>query len=496
MPTTDHIAPAPLALPLLKHQEDGVRFALHHRAAYLSHDMGTGKTATAIGWATSLVAAGHGPVLIVVPPSLRTNWAERELPRFAPHLRVTMLSGNKPHQVEPADVYVIGDMSISHWADTLTGQLVTGKDQRGRPIRRQVAPPMIKAIVLDEAHRAKNKSQRTDAIKRVANACGPYRLLLSGTPAPNGRNVELLTQIDILGDDAWQRIGGRAHFLEHYCPQADRFGSRSNHDSAGLHDKINNAWMQRLLRDEVLDLPNKGRSAIAVSTSGKAHSDYIKAENDLIGWLREEGRCTLGAQKAEALVRLTTLRSLAGAAKIKATISYAKEILHSTDGGVFIVAEHKQVISDIMHGLAAYQPVAVKGGMSDKAKQQAVDAFNTGTARVMVGQIIAAGVGLTLHGDGKNTRVLVVQLPWTPADLQQAEDRLHRMGQINDVTIEILLAHIQDRWTIDERLWSILETKHYNASELIDGDGEYMLEDIQEELFNSYRTSGPPRQAA
>jgi SWI/SNF-related matrix-associated actin-dependent regulator 1 of chromatin subfamily A len=525
-PTSTDIAVARLALPLLDHQVDGVRFALDRGAAYLAHDMGTGKTATAIAWAASLIAAGEGPVLIVVPPSLRTNWAHRELPRFAPHLRVELLMGTKAERPGAADVYVIGDSSVAAWADVLTGTVANGKDRRGSTIWKRVAVPLCRAIVVDEAQRAKNaKAQRSVALRRIADSCGPHRLLLSGTPAPNGRNIELGAQFDILGTAAWNAIGGRSRFWDYFCPKDGQWG-RGNHDTAGLNLAMTSSFMQRLLRHDVLDLPNKGRNAVAVTAAGKASRDYVRAEDDLIAWLAGEGLDTKGAERAEALVRLTTLRHLAGRAKVKAAVEHITDILDEEDGGVFVVAEHHEVMDDLMIALARYNPVTVRGGMSDSAKTEAVDAFNTGQSRVLVGQIIAAGVGLTLHGaaswydtddegrpvdadgnvlpldeDGQhdltnavwhhrpaiNNRVVVVQLPWTPADLAQAEDRLHRMGQTKDVLVEILLAHMEGRWTIDERLWGQLEQKYFNLTSLVDGQGQFMIGDIVEGVLDSYR---------
>jgi SNF2 family DNA or RNA helicase len=117
-----------------------------------------------------------------------------------------------------------------------------------------------------------------------------------------------------------------------------------------------------------------------------------------------------------------------------------------------------------------------------------MDAFNSGRSRVLVGQVIAAGVGLTLHGNGKNHRVIIAQLPWTPADLKQAEDRLHRIGQTHDVIVEVCLAAIEDRWTIDERLWNMLEAKNFTATTVTDGVGEFLLTDIVEGVLDTYRS--------
>ena len=183
----------------------------------------------------------------------------------------------------------------------------------------------------------------------------------------------------------------------------------------------------------------------------------------------------------------TTLRRLAGISKVKGLVAHVKEVLDEVPGGVFIVAEHKPVIDGLMHELAKYNPVSVRGGMTDSAKAHAVDAFTSGASRVMVGQVTAAGVGLTLHGDGQNHRVVVAQLPWTPAELRQAEDRLHRIGQINDVEVEIAMASIDGRWTIDERLWGQMESKAFAAGEMIDGEGEVLLEAIVDGVLDSFR---------
>jgi hypothetical protein len=210
---------------------------------------------------------------------------------------------------------------------------------------------------------------------------------------------------------------------------------------------------------------------------------------DIISFLADsnDGKVTAGQQRAEALIRLTSLRKAAGEAKVESAVAHIKELLDSEPGGVFVVAEHGDVMDGLLAGLSKYNATTVRGGMSDTAKAEAVDAFNSGASRVLVGQITAAGVGLTLHGDGRNHRVVIVQLPWTPADLKQAEDRLHRIGQTKDVHVEIALCAIDNIWTIDERLWNILEAKNFNTTSAIDGDGEFLLAAAQDSLLDTYR---------
>jgi SWI/SNF-related matrix-associated actin-dependent regulator 1 of chromatin subfamily A len=246
------------------------------------------------------------------------------------------------------------------------------------------------------------------------------------------------------------------------------------------------AFMIRMRRDDVIELPNKGRTALAIEGSGKAARDYFRIEDDLIAFLMGEDREWRGAARNEALVRMNLLRHTAGLAKVDGVVNHVHDILDNEPGGVFIVAEHHDVM-DALGLKLRYPIVEVRGGMDDYEKQDAVDAFTSGRARVMIGQVTAAGVGLTLHGGGTNTRVVVAQLPWTPADLRQAEDRLHRIGQTKDVQVEIALCALENRWTIDERLWGVLEQKAFQTGELIDGEGEFLLESIQDGVLDSYR---------
>jgi hypothetical protein len=120
----------------------------------------------------------------------------------------------------------------------------------------------------------------------------------------------------------------------------------------------------------------------------------------------------------------------------------------------------------------AGKAVAIRGGMSDRDKTEAVDAFNNGDVQLLIGQITSVGVGFTLHGGGRNHRVVIAQLPWNSADLRQAEDRLHRMGQTHDVEVTICLSAIDGSWTIDERLWMLLDSKAFASSALENGVGE------------------------
>lgn len=481
--TTAAPAPAATALSIPKlnidlfdFQREAVEFALSRNASYLALDMGLGKTPCGIAVAAAETAAGNTGTLIVVPPSLRDNW-RREFAKFAPWLTVTVLTGNTPHAVSPSDVYIIGDSTLPYWA-AVAAEKRTKFDLHGKNF--------IRNLIVDEAHRHKNDSNRAKSLASLSLHLPGRRVLLSGTPIPNGRTQEMANQLNILGRDAWNAVGGPSTFWTYYAPK-QRFG-RGSHDIEGLGERMRDSFMKRLLRHDVINLPNKNRSGVPIEGHGPAVARYKAYEKDLVAALMSEGKDWSGASRAAAIVQLGKLRHMAGLSKVPGIVSYVDNVMQTTSKGVFIVAENNDVMDELSLGLMKYGVATIRGGMSDTAKTKSVDAFNSGKARILVGQITAAGVGLTLHGNGRNNLVVVAQLPWTPADLRQAEDRLHRIGQTSEVQVDITLCEIDNVWTIDERLFGILSAKAFAAGLCIDGEGEVLLEDVIDGVLDSYRS--------
>lgn len=457
-----------LALPLLPYQRAGVAYCLEQRRVILGDEQGLGKTPQLIAVAVRAHEEGKRS-LIVVPPSLRINW-QRELSKFAPHLKVATVSGTTPHAVPPCDVLVIGDAVVKAWAPVLVKQ-------------------RFGALLCDEAHRYKNeKAKRSIAITSLSRAVPEdgYVVLASGTPAVN-RPVELVSLLNIIGrlDSVF---GSAGSFKWRYCdPQPVQIGRRTVYSYTGasntaeLHRILTGTLYVRRRKVDVLkELPAKRRVQLAVEIDKKLLRDYITIENDFLAWVFAQGgtEAVLKASRAEVITRLTALRQAIGKAKVASAIEHVESLIED-DQPVVVFAHHRSVIQaflDACNERAVSDPrwraVAVVGGLKDADKQQAIDAFVSGDANVFVGNYQSAGVGLTLvkSGEVPVTQWVSIELPWTPADVAQAEDRIHRIGQDESVTCwHITGAREDNQLTVDDRLWALLNHKQEVLSSVLDG---------------------------
>jgi len=168
----------------------------------------------------------------------------------------------------------------------------------------------------------------------------------------------------------------------------------------------------------------------------------------------------LRAEATEHLVRINTLRRLAAQAKLPAALDWIGEFTAS--GEKLVVFAHHR---DLVHALAErFGGLRIAGEAPPPARQAAVDRFQTDPqAQVVVCSIQAAGIGLTLTAASD---VLFVEYAWTPAALEQAEDRCHRIGQHTPVTAWYTLAAD----TIDQDLLELVERKRAVVTTATDGD--------------------------
>jgi superfamily II DNA or RNA helicase len=131
---------------------------------------------------------------------------------------------------------------------------------------------------------------------------------------------------------------------------------------------------------------------------------------------------------------IADIQKLNAQRKLPLAIEHIKNVLEHVQN-VVIFGWHTEIINTLADSLHDYGVRVITGSTPKDARQNAVDDFQNKKARVFIGNIKAAGVGITLTAA---SYVVFVETTWTPADLHQASDRCHRIGQKEHVQVDVL----------------------------------------------------------
>lgn len=450
-------------------QRAGVAYAADAERAMIADQMGLGKTIQALAVVETKEAY---PAAIVCPSAVKRNWA-REAKKWLPDERtVEVLEGTDPYPTT-ADVVVMNYAILGH--DVGEG------DSHEFPWVDALRQRDLQSVTLDESHYAKNrKANRSRAARRLARDV-PVRLLLTGTPVLNRPN-ELIHQLRIM--DRFEEIGRSwTDFVTRYCnghkgPYGWDISGASNLEE--LNRRLRSTCYVRRRKEDVLgELPSKRRAEVTVEIDNR--DEYDEARTNLIRWLRENvgPDAAESASKAEQLARITHLKKLVARGKLAAARNWIDDFL-STGEKLVVFAHHREVQGSIYQAFED-RAVRITGGMDSQARQDAVDAFQSDDGvRLLVGSLQAAGIGITLTAASD---VAFIELGWTPADHDQAEDRVHRIGQESDsVTAWYLLA--ED--TIDNHIAALIRDKREVVDQATEGgeDAETrVLDELVDELL-------------
>jgi len=444
---------------LLPYQRAGVVYAAKTMRTFIADEMGLGKTIQAM--ATVEHVADSYPAVVVCPPSLVLNWVS-EWNKWLPKLNVASVTNRKTFP-DPGtyDVVVVGYSNISHWQKQLLNH---------------------KAYIFDESHYCKTpNAQRTKSAIKIAHSAPKNSIILclTGTPVTNRPN-EYASQLDILG--RLKDFGGLWGFYRRYCAAyQDSFGvwNISGHSHLDeLNDRLRGSCYIRRTKDQVLsELPPVIHSKVVVDGESDAIKEYKKAENDIILYIAERAReiakkegkpmwgaavsAMIRAEANEHLVRLSVLRKLAAKAKMEVVEEWINARIENGKK-VVVAAHHRDIVDEIAR---KYGNLRIQGGMSVEEVEENKRRFQTESikdAPVIVLSIQAAKTGHTLTAAEE---CLFVELPWTPADVDQTYSRLHRIGQKGSVTATYLLAVD----TIDQEIYSLIEKKRSVVDAAVEG---------------------------
>jgi SWI/SNF-related matrix-associated actin-dependent regulator of chromatin subfamily A-like protein 1 len=411
----------------------GVRYVLGARRAFLADEQGLGKTVEALA---AIEADGAYPAIVVCPASMKLGW-QREASRWLPHRSVAVVEGR-------AAVPPEGEITILNY------EIVAAH-------REALARRRPRAIVVDESHYCKNpRAKRTQAVRRLAATVSSdgLRLALTGTPVLNHAD-ELIAQLRVIG--RLEDFGSGARFSQQF---------RGQLSEERLHWHLRRRCFVRRLKSDVLpQLPAKRQVVIPVALTNQA--EYRLAEKDVIEWLRSQplelselNSRIAATLRAERLAQLGTLQRLAARGKLAAALAWLEDFLASGEP-IVVFARHVEVQQAVLKRFPAALHLLGSDSLADR--EAAIAAFQDPAGpSLIVGATRVAAQGITLT---RASNVAFLELEWTPAMHDQAEDRCHRIGQRDAVTAWYLLAAD----TIDETMARLIQSKRAVVAAVTDG---------------------------
>lgn len=432
----DFEIPVPNGKNYFPYQHAGIAFACNREGTFIGDEMGLGKTIQAIG---VINHTNPEKVLIVCPATLKLNW-KKELERWL---------------VKPYRIHVLN----SGEAFPVNVEIVVVNYDIAAKFAKELRAVNWDLFVADEAHYMKNpKAQRTMALlggKAAKPIQAAKKILLTGTPITN-RPIEIFPLVSFLWPSVFSNMW---HFAKRYCAAVNTgwgwdFSGASNLDE--LQNLLRASGMIRRLKADVLkELPPKTRQVVVLpsdSVSGliKKETEQVKkfeaemrrlriavkeakeqqnegAYKDAVGRLRQANNI--------AFTEMAAIRKELAIAKIPFAVEYVRNMVE--DGEKVVVMAHHREVIDTLQSEFGLEAVKLYGGMSEVEKSANVDRFqNDPSCKVFIGSIHAAGVGITLTAAQK---MLFAELDWTPANMLQAEDRIHRIGQEGNAMIQQLV---------------------------------------------------------
>jgi SWI/SNF-related matrix-associated actin-dependent regulator 1 of chromatin subfamily A len=402
------------------YQRAGIHYICNRAVTLLADEQGLGKTIQAIG-AWNELHPKH--TLVICPASVKWNWA-REFSWWGlgdPKCHVQQ--GRKGYPLNRSAVTIVNYDVLDALHEELTDK-------------------PWDMVILDEAHFLKNsKAKRTQAALGYRTRQGIVKgakhvVLLTGTPVPN-RPIEFWPMLTRLAPDVIAPFTKYFDFGRRFCNAYqgpfgwDMTGSSNEEE---LNRRLRSSIMVRRLKADVLtDLPDKQYQIIPFEADATARR-LIKNESKIVDM---EDLQKTGKPKGMQVGELAELRHKLALVKLPLCLTHICDLL---DGGVdkiVVFAHHAAVIDALMDGLKDYLPVKLDGRIGAVEKQRAVDTFqNNKDCRVFVGQMQAAGVGITLTAA---SNVVFVESSWVSGDIAQAVDRCHRIGQKDSVLAQFLV---------------------------------------------------------
>ena len=462
-----------------EHQKTAVKFLLERKKCVLADDQGLGKTISAI---MASILGEFKKILIICPASLKTNW-EKEISNLVPEDRIGIVNGDdwvdKQYTIINFDIIdrhhkmpttVVKSEVVDKKGNVKIKETVI-KSRKKDVIQKAIEESsMCKAnfdlVIIDEVHKlSDNKSIRYKVIEDFIVKSGIKNIyLMSGTPMTN-RPMNLYHVLNLIKHPV---TANYEYYVRSFCEGkqiTNRHTGRkvwltngaSNLDE--LKEIIKDSYLRRL-KNDIPDMVDKVIYQRYYKLTDEQKIEYDNLWDEYKQSQLELGKTNLNRDLTEAIL----LRQFISDAMVENTIALTDEFIE--DGEKVLIA---CCFNNEVANLKEYygdKAVIYKGGMTIKQKDKAEhDFMNDKKKQVFIGNIQAAGVGLTLTSA---SICIFNSYDWVPGNNLQMMDRVHRIGQKDDVKVFYQLF----TQTISERMWNTVMRKALNIDAVIKDEDE------------------------
>lgn len=391
------------------------------------------------------------PLAAVVPTTVKVQWLLETI-RIAetpdkPKLRIQIINTSGEKALPGMDIYI------------MTYDILKKED-----IFSLVDD--LKTLMLDECQKIKNHlSERAKAVQKYAQKV-EYIIPMSGTPIKNHVG-EYFTILNLVAPHRFPTYQG---YLDTYCDAYDTgYGTKVGglKDPERFHEDTKDLILRRTKAEVLSDLPEKERRFYHVELDPKLNKAYAAALKELEESMYEED----GMAKSTAQIAIMSrMRKITGISKVEQCVDFVTEFILSTDRKIVVFTHHIDAQALLQMRLDSYlkdggmeKCLVLHSGLDGDKRAELTKKFKDDVnARVMIASTLAAGEGLNLQFCSDS---VMLERQWNPANEEQAEDRFHRFGQKNAVTITYMIAS----GTIDEYFTEIVERKRAIIAAAMDG---------------------------
>lgn len=426
------------------------------------------------------------PALVICPASLKINW-QMEFFKWTPEIKTFVINGRESYndqqlidKAKQADIVIVNydilGKEDKQKAEAEKNRIAIAKEN-GWKYRKAFIPVKgwvdvfneqfsFHTVVCDECQFIESsKAIRTRAVIQLTVDKSIKKLFLSGTPFET-KVRQFYNACHILAPDMFP---DEYKFLYRYCdPKHNGFGWQFNGLSnvEELRQKLSLFMIRHRKEDVLSQLPAKQKIPIYLEMDKKFRKQYDDLEQQML-----ESKDGL-----PQLQKLAELKSVLAEIKIEPTVQYIKDMLEIEDK-IVVFVYHKSTYQALMEKFKG-QAVGINGDTPVLKRQPQVIAFqNDPNIKLFIGQVQAASTGLTLTASH-----VVIFTEWgqTVAQMEQASDRIHRIGQTAD---RCLIYYLIVKDTVDEGPVGNLNAHAADIDAVLDGKTDSSFLDVDDAMI-------------